>query len=184
MVDGLGRRTLAFAGRAPGGGRRRFFLKGHFLAAAPMLAERWPDAAFITVVRDPAARLQSMLNYLRSMPDFFGLGPLPWRAIVQVVPAELAYNHAELAWYTRVDGVRRCVVPFDELVGDLREALGRIYRECLDAEGPPASVRLEHAPRSRVYQVDHPLEALGVDVAALDAEMVEYRAWCRWQRPG
>lgn len=182
MVDGLGRRTLAFAGPRPDGRRRRFFIKGHFLAAAPALAARWPDASFVTVVRDPAPRFRSTLNYLRLNPDFFGLGPLPWPWIAALVPAEIAYNEAERAWFTREDGVRRCIVRFDEFVGDLPSALRRIYRSCLDAE-PPPEVRAVHGPRHvGPYQVDHSLEALGVDVAALEHELADYRAWCRWER--
>lgn len=181
MVEGLGRRTLAFAGPAPDGRPRRFFLKGHFLAAAPALATRWPDAAFLTVIRDPAARLRSTLNYLRLNPDFFGLGPMPWPWIAAMVPAEIGYNEAEMDWFTREDGVRRCVLRFDEFVTDLPGALRRVYRECLDAEAPPPEVRLVHRPgHTGPYRVDHPLDALGVDVAALDAALAEYRAWCRW----
>jgi hypothetical protein len=26
--------------------------------------------------------------------------------------------------------------------------------------------------------VDHPLEGLGIDVAALEADLADYRAWC------
>lgn len=126
LVEGLGRRTLAFKGPGPDGRRRRFFLKGHFLAAAPALAERWPDARFVTVTREPAARLRSTLNYLRSsVPDFFGLGPLPWPWIAAMAEPELAYNVAEQAWFTRDDGVYRCVVPFEEFVRDLPGAMGQ-----------------------------------------------------------
>ncbi len=184
MLDGLGRRTLAFAGPAPDGRPRRFFLKGHFLAAGPALAARWPDAVFVTVIRSPAARLRSTLNYLRLSPDFFGLGPMPWPWIAATTSAEIAYNRAEMAWFSREDGVRRCVARFDELVRDLPGALRRIYG-ALGADGPPPEVRREHAPAHHrgAYTVDHSLEALGIDVAALEAELADYRAWCRWE-PG
>ena len=182
MVEGLGRRTLAFAGPAPDGRPCRFFLKGHFLAAAPALAQRWPDAAFVTVIRAPAARFRSTLNYLRLSPDFFGLGPAPWSWIAAHVPAEVAYNHAEMQWFTRDDGVCRCVLRFDEFVHDLPGALRRVYRDCLDADAPPPEVHLEHtAGRAGVYKVDHSLAALGVDVQALEAELEDYVAWCRWE---
>lgn len=178
MVEGLGRRTLAFAGPAPGGRRRRFFLKGHFLAAAPALAARWPQAAFVTVIRPPAPRLRSTLNYLRLTPDFHGLGPVPWATISAAAPLEIAYSQAEMAWFTRDDGTNRCVLRFDEFVNDLPAALERLYRTCLEAEGPPPELALTHPPRQRTYQVDHALEALGVDVAALDGALADYRAWC------
>lgn len=184
MIDGLGRRTLAFAGPAPDGSARRFFIKGHFLAAAPALSTRWPGASFTTVIRAPLARIKSTLNYLRVGPDFFGLGPMPWPWIAQIAPAEVAYNRAELEWFTRDDGVRRCVVPFGELVSDLPEALRRIYRTCLDADGPPPEVPLTHPPRhTGGYSIDHSLDALGVDADGIDAELADYRAWCRGESP-
>ena len=184
MIDGLGRRTLAFAGPAPDGSARRFFIKGHFLAAAPALSTRWPDASFVTVIRAPAARLKSTLNYLRVGPDFFGLGPMPWPWIAQIAPAEMAYNRAEMEWFTRDDGVRRCVIPFDELVSDLPETLRRIYRTCLDADGPPPEVPLAHPPRhTGAYSIDHSLDALGFDVGVIEAELADYRAWCRRESP-
>ncbi len=184
MVEGLGRRTLAFAGPAKGGRPRRFFLKGHFLAAAPALSERFPGAAFVAVIRAPAARFRSTLNYLRLSPDFFGLGPMPWPWIAALTPAEIAYNVAEMAWFTREDGVRRCVVRFDDFVRDLPGTLRRIYRRCLDTEEPPPEVRAAHPPRhAGPYQVDHSLEALGVDVAALEAALSDYAAWCRPEEP-
>lgn len=176
MVDGLGRRTLAFAGR-PGA---RFFLKGHFLAAAPALAARWPDATFLTVIREPRARLRSTLNYLRLNPDFFGLGPMPWPWIATLADAEAAYSRAEQAWFTRADGPRRHVVRFDTLVGDLPATLDRLYREALDRDGPPPEVARVHPSRpGGPYLVDHPLAALGIDEAAVDAALADYAAWCR-----
>ncbi len=179
MLDGLGRRTLAFRGPAPDGRPRRFFLKGHFLAAAPALAARWPDAAFVTVIRPPAARFRSTLNYLRLSPDFFGLGPMAWPWIAATTVGEIEYNTAEQAWFSREDGVRRCVVRFDEFVGDLPSALRRIYRTCLDADGPPPEVRLAHRPgHAGQYLVDHPLEALGIDAALLETTLTAYREWC------
>lgn len=185
MVEGLGRRTLAFAGPAPDGRPRRFFLKGHFLAAAPALAARFPDAAFLTVVRAPAPRFRSTLNFLRLSPDFFGLGPVPWPWIAAIVPGEIAYNQAEMAWFSREDGVRRCVVRFDEFVRDLPGAMRRVYRTCLDAEGPPPEVRVVHTSgRAGTYTVDHSLEALGIDAAALEAALADYREWCRWEPEG
>lgn len=180
MLDGLGRRTLAFAGPAPDGRPRRFFLKGHFLAAAPALAARWPAAVFLTVIRSPAARLRSTLNYLRFGPDFFGLGPMPWAWIAATAPAEVAYCRAEMAWFTREDGVRRCVLRFDEFVKDLPGALGRVYR-AIGADGPPPGVRTVHVEGHRgPYSVDHTLADLGIDATAVDAALAEYRAWCRW----
>lgn len=168
MLDGLGRRTLAFAGPAPDGGPRRFFLKGHFLAAAPALAARWPDARFVAVVRPPLPRLRSTANYLRLSPDFFGMGPMPWPWIAAMLAGEVEYDRAERAWFSRDDGVRRCVIPFETFVSDLPGALATLYAACLDREVPPEVPRRHAADGPRgPYLVDHSLAALGVDEDAV-----------------
>lgn len=173
LVDRLGRKCLLDAG--PG---HRLFVKGHFLAAAPALAARFPDARFLTVVRKPAARLQSGINYMRSNPGDAALGPIPWAWLTAaLVRTELDYNEAELAWYTAPGPVRRCVVRFDDYVRDLGGTLDRVYRECLDGT-PAASLPREHPPRKRTaYLLDRSLAQLQVDAAALEAANPAFLVW-------
>ena len=53
MLDRIARKTLLFADPAPDGSPLRFFVKGHFLAAADALAAKYPDARFLTMIREP-----------------------------------------------------------------------------------------------------------------------------------
>lgn len=173
-VDRVLRKTLL----ADGGGTRRGMIKGHFLAAADLCAARWPDAVFLTVVRDPVKRIQSVVNFHREQPGEV-LSAVPWTWLVaRDVPHEVRYGRLEQAWFTRPDGPRRVVVRFDDYVHDLPGTLARVYRGCLDRD-PPAGLRLEHAPRKRTYTTDRSLAELGVDVDRLRATVAPYTRWSR-----
>ncbi len=179
LLERIGRKRLVEAGPAPDGGPRRLFVKGHFLAAAPALARRFPDARFLTMIRAPEKRLQSGINYLRVNPLDSTLGPPLWSCLVGgIVRTEIDYCDAEMAWFTGPTGPTRCVVRFTDYVADLPGTMKRIYAECLD--GPvPAHVPTAHPPRRRAqYRVDRSLPALGVDVVALNARLAGYLGWC------
>ncbi len=158
---------------------RRFFIKGHFLAAADVLEARYPDASFVAIVREPAARIRSHVNYLRASAFDPALPPAPWAWMAELaIGTEIAYCDLEMQWYRRAGQARRCVIPFSEYRDDLEGALKRMYRECFDTEVPP-EVPTEHAPRVRTeYLVNRSLEELGIDRGELDARCADYIAWC------
>jgi hypothetical protein len=180
LLERLGRKTLLYAGRLPDGRWPRLMVKGHFLAAAPALELRFPDARFLTVLREPAPRLQSTLNFLRARPSDDVLGPTPWSWLAELlVRTEVPYCEREQDWYTQT-GAARCVIRFQDYVRDLEGTLRKIYRECLDAEALPPHVPRVHAPRVRHgYLLDRSLEQVGIDVPALNAQLEAYIAWCR-----
>lgn len=177
-VESLGRKTLLYRGPAPDGRPRQYFVKGHFLSAADALERRFPDARFLTVVRAPARRLQSELNFLIVAPEPLGMPPLPWAWLVEAfVKAEVAYCDLEMAFYTR-PGARRCVVRFTDYARDLEGTMRKIYRECLDTDALPPHVPRVHTERKRTgYLVDRSLEQLQVDEAALEARLKDYIRW-------
>jgi hypothetical protein len=172
IVDRIGRKRLL---DAPGA---RLFIKGHFLAAAPALARRWPDARFLTMVRDPARRLQSAINYLRANPTDPMVGPPPWEWLAEaIVSSETTYCEAERAWYGAPNGPVRCVIPFDLYVRDLPAAMAQVYGVCFDAP-PPEGVVYEHPLRRRhTYLLDRSLADLQIDEEALRARLAGYLAW-------
>lgn len=178
FLDGVARKALLFAQRD--GAPRRLMIKGHFLAVAPLLVQRYPDARFLTVLRAPDRRIQSVINFWRSHDSEPLCGPVPWVWLVpHALEAELTYCDAELAWFRSAEGPRRCVVRFDEYVRDLPGTLRTVYRECLDLEAP-SDLTDVHAPRRRgPYRIDRSLEQLGVDVEALNQRLEAYRSWCR-----
>lgn len=177
-LDALGRKVLYFAGARQG--ERRLMVKGHFLNAAPALAARYPGACFLTVLRDPVPRVQSMVNFMRVQPLLPLCPPPPWHQLVeQTLRIEVEYCEEEQRWFTRTDGVRRVVVRFGELVRDPQATLARVYTEGLDL--PPLPGQGEHTHRDRKrgrYAVNRSLEQLGVDTEALRARLAPYLAWC------
>jgi hypothetical protein len=182
LFDGVARKTLLHAGPGPDGAPRRLFIKGHFLCAADFLARRYPDATFLTMIREPVPRLQSAVNFLRTTPfdeSMGGLAPWAWLGAA-IEKSEAAYCEIEQEWFTREPGPRRCVVRFTDYVRDLEGTMARIYRECLDAPTLPPWVPRTHAPRKRHdYTYDRPLTAVGIDEGTLELRLAAYIAWCR-----
>jgi len=178
-VDGLGRKAVLFAGPGPDGRPRRLLVKGHFLAAADALERRYPDARFLTVLREPLARIRSAVNFVALAPDMAGLGSPPWSWCVEgVVQAEIDYCELEMAWFQRA-GARRCIVRFPDYVQDLEGTMRTIYRECLDQDELPPHVPRVHQKRQRTnYLVDRSLAQLGVDEGKLRERLKRYAAWC------
>lgn len=183
LTDRIARKTLVYAGPAPDGQPRRFFVKGHFLAGAEALARKYPDGRFLTMIREPAPRLQSGVNFLRANPIDPMMGQVPWPWLGQtLVRTETAYCEAEQRWFTRAEGPRRLVIRFSEYVADLEGTMARVYRELLDTAALPPHVPRVHPPRERTnYLLNRSLAHVGVDEAALNARLAGYIAWCRGQ---
>ena len=174
FADRLGRKTLLLHGA----GDHRLMVKGHFLAAAASLAAHYPDGRFLTVVREPAARLQSLFNFHRVSPTEALLGPLPWPWIVaHGLDTQVAYGETEQAWYSETGLPRRLALAFSAYADDPAAAVGRVYRELLDREEPPATGLPGHA--SEPPLVDRSLAELGVDLEALASRTADYRRWLR-----
>ena len=180
FIDAIGRKTLLHASRNSADQTRRLFIKGHFLNVAPELAKKYPDARFLTMVRAPEKRFQSLINFIRCGTTIAPCRPTPWAWIVEYVcTSEVLYCEMEMAWYESPEGPRRCVVRFDDYVKDLEGTMRKVYRECLDRELSPHVPRT-HAARTRTnYSVDRSLEQLGVDEAALKKRLEAYGRWCK-----
>ena len=180
FVDAMARKTLLHAGPGPDGRPRRFFIKGHFLGVAPVLEQRYPDARFLTMIREPGPRLRSAINFLRVNPLDPLLGFPPWAWLGEaLVRTEVAYCEREQWWFGE-DGRRCCVLRFAEYVRDLEGAMTKVYATCLDTPSLPDYVPREHEPRKRTnYTVDRTLAQVGIDEAALNERLSDYIAWCR-----
>jgi hypothetical protein len=181
LVDRIARKTLLYAGPNPDGSTKRFLLKGHFLCGADALERKYPDARFLTVIRDPAPRLRSAINYMRVNPADPVLGPIPWAWLASALErTESDYCEVEQAWFTQESGARRCVVRFSEFVHDLGTAMRRVYRTCCDADELPPHVPTDHAPRERRnYTVNRTLAELYIDETELRSRLASYVAWCQ-----
>lgn len=190
FLDRMGRKTLLFHQHQQQQGQHtsnsptlspRFFIKGHFLLAAPALARCYPDASFLTVTRDPLSRLQSIIHFVRSAPVDPLLGPLPWEWIVQTMSeTECRYCEIEQEWFTATRGkkINRCVVQFQDFVDDLPGTMAKVYNECLGYDSVPEHIPKVHHPRDRQnYSVNRSLEDLGVDHDAVNQRLSKYIAW-------
>ena len=183
LVDRIGRKQRLFIGDIGTETPRRLFIKGHFLCAAEALERHYPDAVFLTLVRDPASRLQSGINYLRVNPSDPAMGPPPWAWLsASLLQTESDYCRIEQAWYSKETGARRCVVRFADFVSDLEGTMTYVYRVCFDQDHLPPHVPRTHPPRERKqYTVNHSLDELGIDAEVVRAELADYVAWCQPQ---
>ncbi len=181
FVDRLARKAMAFSGVADEGGTRRFYLKGHFLYMAQALSEAYPDASFLTVIREPVSRMRSVINYMRVNPPDPVLGPVPWAWLTNtLMHTEVSYNRVEQEWFTRDDNTRRSVIKFSRFVNDLEGSMKQVYLECFGTEEVPPHVPAAHSPRDRKnYTVNRSLEDLGVDEVELKNSLRDYIEWCQ-----
>jgi len=181
LLDRIARKTLLYAGPGLDGSPRRFLVKGHFFAGVNALARHYPDATFVTVIREPVSRLRSAINYMRVNPSHPMLGPVPWAWLAQTLArTESEYGDLEQQWFTRESDTRRCVIRFSEFVVDLETAMKRVYRACFRENELPPYVPTHHAPRERTnYTVNRSLAELGIDEDVLRAQLASYIAWCQ-----
>jgi hypothetical protein len=180
LVDRVARKTLFHANREPEGSFKRFFIKGHFLYAAPYLQEKYPDACFLTVIREPLSRLQSGINYMRVNPPDPVLGPVPWNWLREsLVYTETRYCEVEQEWFTADNGARRCMIRFSDFVNDLESSLSTVYKTCFEEDQLPAHLPREHPPRDRKnYTVNRSLKELGINEEKIRERLSEYIEWC------
>jgi hypothetical protein len=181
LFDRIARKTLVNAGNGIHGKRRRFFVKGHFLCAADALERNYPDASFICMIREPAARIQSAINYIRVNPNDSALGPPPWGWLVDsLTRTETDYCEVEQDWFSRKDGAKRYVIRFADFVADLQTTMLAVYGFCFGDTVLPPHVPHEHPPRERKnYRINRSLADLGVDESQLKSRLASYIAWCK-----
>lgn len=183
LIDRIARKQRLFIGEANTDTPRRFFLKGHFLCAADALEHHYPDATFLTILRDPAGRIQSGINYLQVNPSDPAVGSPPWAWLsASLLQTETAYCRIEQAWYSKETGARRCVVRFTNFVTDLEGTMTHVYHICFDQDQLPPHVPHSHPPRERKhYTVNRSLNELGIDASAVRQQLADYIAWCQSQ---
>lgn len=185
LMDGVGRKTLLYHGiPEQNNNAHRFYLKGHFLLAAPALAKKYSNhCTMLTVVRHPLKRIESGINFLYYTPGDPYLGRVHWGWLTQVVVhMESRYCEVEQEWFGRDDnnGMRKCVIRFDDYTQDLAGTMAKVYKVCCTDDPVPERVlKMEHTPRNRAkYSVENrTLEELGVDRVALKRRLSSYVEW-------
>ena len=186
-VDRLARKTLLFRGvRSSSAGDRAFLLKGHFLSSAEALRRRYPDARFLTVLRDPCDRLRSGINHTAVNATLWQGQPPRWEWLASAFRViEVSYCEREMEWYgsaDRGDSDPRLAVPFDAFVKDYHKTMERVYRDLLestDEDAVPKCVLTSSKPPNKRYTVNRSLKELGVDEAGVKRQLMDYYAWLR-----
>ena len=180
MIDQLGRKVLYHAGPSEDGTPRVLLVKGHFLASADTLESRFPDAHFLTIVRHPAQRIRSLINFLRVAPDNNLNGAIPWSWLVAYAErVEVAYCLREKAWYEARPHTTT-VIRFEDYVADIAGTLSTIYARCLPDVSSEGCIPTEHAPRERQgYTINRTLAQLNIDEEALLEPLQDYIIWCK-----
>ncbi|MEM1297587.1 MAG: sulfotransferase [Verrucomicrobiota bacterium] len=181
LTDRIARKTLLFARDTREETPLRFFVKGHFLCGAEALKRKYPDAVFLTVIREPAPRFKSAINYLRVNPSDPMLGPVPWSWLTKaILRTETDYCEVEKEWFGKQDGANRCVIRFASFVEDLEGTMAKVYRDCLGRDTVPRHVPTAHPLRERQhYSVDRSLAELGISETELNVRLTAYHEWCQ-----
>ncbi len=180
LFDRIARKTLAYHGGIDAPKRRRFFVKGHFLCAANALERKYPDASFLCMIRDPTARLQSAINYMRVNPFDPAFGPPPWDWLADALTrTEADYCIVEQEWFSQTARAKRYFVRFADFVTNLQSTMLGVYAFCFGDTVLPPHVPLEHPARERKkYRINRSLAELGIDESQLRTRLASYIAWC------
>ena len=177
FVDRLARKTLLFRGASD---VHRILLKGHFLWAASTLQMRYPDARFLSVLRDPLDRLQSGINHMAANPTLWQGQAPRWDWLADSYEQiESDYCTKEIEWYGE-ERRGRLALQFTTFIGNAEDAMKIVYRDLLVSNNMP---QFRHQPKtSRRYTVDRSLTELNIDRDRLKLQLGDYYAWMKKQK--
>ena len=173
-TDRIMRKVLCF--NCKRSGKNRIMIKGHFLAVAKTLEAKYPNSRFITVVRDPAKRLESLLNFMIANRLLIVETPLipTIRDVLAIGEAitrlELDYMREEENFFAS-GGRRKTCIQFAEYVANTKLAVAKCYAVINEDGQVPKEIlsaiergREEHKNRSKMkYRIKLSLGEFGID---------------------
>lgn len=181
-VDRIAKKTLLYKGVDLD---HTFMLKGHFLQSADALQRKYPDARFLSVLRDPLDRLKSGINHMAVNATLWQGRSPNWESLTEAFQRiEVQYCRLEMNWYGKPDNIgntRRLAVQFDDFVRNSQKTIKRIYEDLLNSdqnETPHFDIPSKAATK---YTVDRSLCELGVNEAELSRHFAEYKTWMKKQ---
>ena len=176
--------------------KQRMFIKSHMLVVARELEQRYDGAKFLTVVRDPIKRFNSLVNFVRvisvdgPLKRQYSLSPIIWRVIRDVnIKVQVCYCKDEMTFYSQSEGnaKNKFAVSFDTYVKNLAETFERIYaflnisvsRELLSKAAALQESSHDRTNRKMAYdpKYDRSLSSLGVDEEKLKEYLSDYFNW-------
>lgn len=167
-------RYLYSDGRHPEMGRRHYLSKNpSFTFRIDTLLERFPDARFVYVMRNPLDMIPSMVSITKFVWTLVG-DPIEYESLRRYA-IELARNgyHYPLERLQCLDAGRYAVVRFDDLIQDAGQTVAGVYRR-LGLDVSPAYARIldEETEQARHYRSLHhySLEELGLSRERILAE--------------
>ena len=180
-VDRIARKTLLYNGIASVSDKT-FLLKGHFLQSANALQRKYPDAYFLTVLRDPLDRLKSGINHM-AVNNTLWQGKSPnWKSLSKAfAKIEKEYCDLEMEWYSNENETKRLSIRFEDFIKNSKKTINRIYLDLLESSSD--DIRLSSIPEKgkKVYTINRSLQDLGIDEALLKQELTDYYAWMKKQ---
>ena len=188
-IDRIARKTLLFNGVMPSQqvDERCFLLKGHFLQSASALQRKYPDARFLTVLRDPLDRIQSGINHMAVNATLWQGKPVRWDWLAKAYQQiEVTYCKQEMVWYkdcSTDDHKHRLAIKFDAYVKNHDKAMKSIYRDLLQYSDDdiPDFKSPQSKKGSKHYTINRSLRELGVDEVGLKLQLSDYYDWMKKQ---
>lgn len=160
--------------------KKRIMIKGHFIAAAKNFEKKYKNSRFITVLRDPEKRLESLLNFMianRLLVAEAPLTPTSEQILATgeaMTRLEIDYIREEREFFDNDDDgkARKISIKFDEYVKDTESAIKKCYAIINDDKKVPEEIseaivrgKEEHKNRSKMtYRIKLSLAEFGVDV--------------------
>lgn len=189
FTDSIMKKVVYHRGRSS----QHVLIKGHFLIAVNGLQERFPDAKFFTVIREPLDRFQSFMNFLATISadgpprkDCL-LSPVTWKVTCKfVIHTQIPYCEQEMLFYEQ-SNEKRLAIPFTMYVNNLKDTLQTIYSFCnmqapiLVISNAVTAQNTTHDRRSRKAsynpKFNRALPDLGIDEEKLKGHLIRYSQW-------
>ena len=181
-----------------GSPKQRMVVKGHFLFAAKILENSYHGAKFITIVRDPVAQYQSLVNWTKVLSfdcpphKILGLFPSTWRVVRDYsLEMQISYCEEEMLFYNQSEENRRnkLAISFTSYVNNLTGTLQNIYSflniplpvEMLSKASALQSSTHNRTKRKNTYdpKYNRSLSSLGVDEDKLREHLSDYIDWMK-----
>lgn len=181
-VDRIGRKTLLYnkANNMSETSDQIFLLKGHFLQSSGALQKKYPDACFLSVLRDPLHRLKSGINHMAVNATLWQGKSPNWGSLTEAFQQiEVQYCQLEIDWYRNNNGTKRVAVRFDDFIKNSKKTIKRIYEDLIETDQNDIPYFDIPSKAVKKYSVDRSLSELGVNEAELKEELKEYYSWMK-----
>ena len=192
-IDRLARKTVLFQQPYAKENEKTVVLfKGHFLSIVPALQTKYPNAKFITVLRDPCDRLKSAINYTAVNPSLASSmdrsNPEHWKLLANTLEeTEAEYCLQEVETFGTANE-HFLSIHFDAIATTSKQAdtIASIHQWFLGQGNNKASATVSNGrkassskktKKTKRYMVDKTLSELAIDETAYKNRLDDYIAY-------